>query len=101
MRLALITAAAAAALTYSTFAAAQPAAGGTPPAKVQTGERVYSSDGAVIGRIEYLDRAKDGALKDVGVIQNMRMVHIPAETLSTGPNGLVTTLKRSDVSKLD
>ena len=54
-----------------------------------------------IGRIEYLDRTKDGALKDVGVIQDMRMVHIPAETLSNGPNGLVTTLKRSDVSKLD
>jgi hypothetical protein len=97
----MITAATAAALTYSTFAAAQPASGGTPPAKVQAGERVYSSDGAVIGRIEYLDRTKDGALKDVGVIQDMRMVHIPAETLSTGPNGVVTTLKRSDVSKLD
>jgi hypothetical protein len=101
MRLALITAAAAAALTYSTLAAAQPAPGGTPPAKVQTGQRVYSSDGAVVGRIEYVERTKDGALKDVGVIQDMRMVHIPAETLSNGPNGLVTTLKRSDVSKLD
>jgi|SRR6516162_8017730 hypothetical protein len=101
MRLFPITAALVVALSTSTIAAAQPASGAAPPAKVQSGERIYSSDGAVIGRVEYLDKGKDGVLKDVGVIYDMRIVHIPADTLSPGPNGVTTSLKRSDVGKLD
>jgi hypothetical protein len=100
MRLFPIAAALIPALSMSTIAAAQ-SAPAAPSPKVQSGERIYSSDGAVIGRVEYLDKGKDGVLKDVGVIYQMRMVHIPADSLSTGPNGVVTSLKRSEVGKLD
>jgi hypothetical protein len=94
-----ITAALIAAFSISTVAMAQTAPAAAP--KVQSGQRVYSSDGAVIGRVEYVEKDKDGTPKNVGVIYDMRMVHIPADSLSAGPNGIVTTLKRSDVSKLN
>jgi hypothetical protein len=89
------------ALSISTVAAAQTAPAAAAPTKVKSGERVYTSDGAVVGRIEYVERAKDGSLKDVGVIHDMRMVHIPADSLSDGPNGVVTSLKRAEVNKLN
>jgi hypothetical protein len=89
-----------AAFSISAVAAAQPAPA-APGSKVQSGERIYSSDGAVIGRVEYVDKGKDGTPKDVAVIYQMRMVHIPADSLSTGPNGVMTSLKRADVSKLN
>ena len=101
MRLPLITAALMSALSISTIAAAQPAPGAAAPAKVKSGERVYSSDGASIGRVEYVDRAKDGTPTDIGVIYDMRMVHIPADSLSDGPNGVVTSLKRAEIGKLN
>lgn len=101
MRPSLLSAALVSALSISTFAGAQPAPASAPAAKVKSGERIYSSDGAAIGHVEYVDRAKDGSVKDVGVIYEMKMVHIPAGTLSEGPNGLVTSLKRAEVGKLD
>lgn len=101
MRLPLITAALMTALSISTIAAAETAPGAAPTTKVKSGERVYTSDGAAIGRIEYVERAKDGTLKDVGVIHDMHMVHIPGDSLSDGPNGVVTSLKRADVNKLN
>jgi hypothetical protein len=101
MRLTLITAALMSALSISTIAVAQPAPDAAPAAKVKAGERIYSADGSAIGRVEYVDKAKDGGAKDVAVIYNMHMVHIPADSLSTGPNGYVTTLKRADVAKLN
>jgi hypothetical protein len=100
MRLFPIAAALVSALAISTSALAQSAAAPSPP-KIQSGARISSSDGAVIGRVEYVDRAKDGSLKDVGVIYEMRMVHIPGDSLSTGPDGVVTNLKRSEISKLN
>jgi hypothetical protein len=88
-------------LSVSAVAAAQSAPAATPSPKVQSGERIYSADGAVIGRVEYVDKERDGTLKDVAVIYEMHMVHIPADSLSTGPNGVATSLKRSEVSKLN
>jgi hypothetical protein len=99
MRLSSITAALISALSVSTIAAAQSAPAAAPSPKA--GERIYSSDGAVIGRIEYVDKGKDGIPKDVAVVYEMRMVHIPADSLSAGSDGVVTSLKRSDVSKLN
>src|ERR1700756_2472815 len=68
MRLPLLSAALISALSLSTIAAAQPAPAAPPLGKVKSGERVYTSDGAAIGHVEYVDRAKDGSLKDVGMI---------------------------------
>ena len=101
MRLVPIMATLISALSVSAVAAAQSAPAVTPSPKVQSGERIYSSDGAVIGRVEYVDKGKDGTPKDVAVIYQMRMVHIPADSLSTGPSGVMTSLKRTEVSKLN
>jgi hypothetical protein len=81
------------ALSIATIASADTAA-------PKSGDWVRTSDGFAIGRIQYVDKAKDGAAKDVGVIYDMRIVHIPAETLTAGDKGLVTSLSRADVSKL-
>jgi hypothetical protein len=101
MRLYLSAAALISALSMSAVAAAQTAPDATPPSRVQVGDRIYSSDGAVIGRVEYVDKGKDGNPKDVAVIYQLRMVHIPADSLSTGPSGVMTSLKRTEVSKLN
>jgi hypothetical protein len=101
MRLFLIVGVLVSAASIPTITAAQSAQAMAPPPNIQIGERIYSADGAVIGRVQYVDKGKDGMLRDVAVIHEMRMVHIPADSLSTGPNGVTTSLKRSDVSKLD
>lgn len=103
MRQMLIVAALMSAASISTVAQAQTAVGGAgaPPVKVQSGERVYSADGAVVGRVEYLDKSKDGALTGVAVVTDMRMVHIPAATLSNSDKGVQTSLKRADLAKLN
>jgi hypothetical protein len=88
------------ALSVSAAAMAQSAPGGTPSDEVKSGEMVYSSDGAAIGRVEYVQKTKDGALQDVAVIHDMRMVHIPGDSLSTGAKGHVTSLTRTDIEKL-
>jgi hypothetical protein len=69
-----------------------------PAAKVKSGEMIYFSDGASLGRVDYV-QSKDGAPQYVGVIRDMRMVRIPAETLSAGPKGLVTSLTKADLAK--
>ena len=56
----------------------------------------------LIGRVEYLDKAKDGSLQGVAVIyDNVRMVHIPASTLSASQKGYVTSLSKAEVAKLN
>jgi hypothetical protein len=90
-----------AALSVSTAAMAEPAPGGTPPVKVSSGQMIYSSDGAALGRVDYVHKTKDGALQDVAVIHDMRMVHIPGDSLSSGPKGTLTSLTRADVDKLN
>jgi len=89
-----------AALSVSAAAMAQPAPGAAPPAKVKSGQMIYSSDGAALGRVDYVQETKDGAPQDVAVIRNMRMVHIPGDSLATGPKGVATSLTRADVDKL-
>lgn len=101
MRIFPIAAGLMSALSLATIAAAQSAATVSPSPRVQPGERIYFSDGAVIGRVEYVDKGRDGTAKDVAVIYGMRMVHIPADSLSTGPNGVMSSLNRSDLSKLN
>ena len=99
MRFLSMPAAVIAALSVSAAAMAQPAPGAAPPAKVKSGQMIYSSDGAALGRVDYVQE-KDGAAQDVAVIRNMRMVHIPGDSLATGPKGATTSLTRADVDKL-
>ena len=105
MRLPLICTAALAALSLSSTAAlaqaaddtAAPAASAAPA--VHDGDRISSSDGWTIGRVESVQKGKDGA-SYASVIYQMRMVYIPVDSLSAGPKGLVTKLSRAEVTKL-
>jgi hypothetical protein len=100
MRMSLFSAAVISALSISTTLAAQPAPTANAPLQVKEGQWVYTTDGAAVGRIDYVDHAKDGAPTYVGVIHDMRLVHIPANTLSAGQKGYVTSLSKADVGKL-
>jgi hypothetical protein len=100
MRFSLISAAAFSALAIASAAAAQPADNAGSPLALKAGEWVRTSDGAPVGRIEYVDKAKDGSPTGVAVIYDMRVVHIPAASLSAGQKGYVTSLAKADVSKL-
>ena len=100
MRFSLAFSAVISALAISTAAAAQDAPAATAPLAVKAGEWVRTSDGYPIGRVEYVDRAKDGAVTGAALIYEMRIVHIPAASLSAGPKGYVTSLKRADLGKL-
>jgi hypothetical protein len=105
MRLSLICTAAAAAFALATAASAQDApaaaseAPAAAPATIKNGEWIYSADGSAIGRVDHIQKGKDGA-STAAVIYQMRMVYIPLESLTAGPKGYVTSLKRSEVSKL-
>jgi hypothetical protein len=101
MRVFPIAAALISAFPLSAVAAAQAPSAGSASPTVRSGERIYSADGAVVGRVEYVDKGKDGTAQDVAVIYGMRIVHIPADSLSTGPNGVTTSLNRSDLGKLN
>jgi hypothetical protein len=97
MRFSLATAAIISVLSISAAASAQ-----TAPVQVKAGEVIRYSTGGMVGRVEYLDKAKDGSLQGVAVIyDNSRMVHIPASTLSAGQKGYVTSLSKAEVAKLN
>lgn len=100
MRPSLICAAALAALSLSTAASAQPADNAAAPAAaVRDGERITSSDGWTIGRVDSVQKGKDGA-SYAAVIYQMRMVYIPVDSLTQGQKGYVTKLSRAEVTKL-
>ena len=101
MRLSLIFTAAAAALSLSTTTAAvaQTAETTAPAVSVRDGERITSSDGWTIGRVDSVQKGKDGA-SYAAVIYQMRMVYIPVDSLTAGEKGYVTKLSRAEVTKL-
>lgn len=101
MRIAFLGAVAACGLAISLPAAAQPGRNAATSLQPKSGKWVRSTDGASIGRIDYVERTKDGAPKDVGVIYDMRIVHIPVDSLSAGPKGYVTSLTKAQVAKLN
>jgi hypothetical protein len=99
MRLSVFLTSAIAGVSLAAAAVAQPAASAP---ELKHGAMISSADGARVGPIDYIEKGKD---KDatpsfVGVIRDMHMVHIPVSTLSAGPKGLVTSLKISEVDKL-
>ena len=103
MRFSLICTAVLSALSLATAASAQDAAtsseAATAPVAVKNGEWIYSSDGSAIGRVNHVQKGKDG-VSTAAVIYQMRMVYIPLDSLSTGQKGHVTKLTRSEVGRL-
>lgn len=78
---------------------AAPAAAAQAAVAFKRGEKIVSSDGASIGRIESISR-KDEIPTAVRVIFDARFVSIPVSTLSRTDNRLVTSLSRKEVSAL-
>ncbi len=99
MRLSLILSAAISALSISSAVAAEPAAAGAP-VTVAAREMIRTTDGKSVGRVDSINKAKDGSVAAVGVIYDGRIVHIPVSTLSAGQNGYVTSLTKADLEKL-
>ena len=81
MRIPLISAAIVCGLALSTSAAAQASAAQTAPLQLKSGAWIHAADGAAIGRIEYVDRAKD-LVKVKGMLINPAVL---LETLQSIP----------------
>lgn len=68
--------------------------GATAAPVIKEGDLVWTADGGKIGSV---DSVRD---TNVAVITDEKMILIPVATLSTGPHGLVSTLKRKDINRL-
>ena len=73
---------------------AAPATAATAAPVIKEGDLVWTADGGKIGSV---DSVRD---TNVAVITDERMILIPVSSLSAGPHGLVSTLKRKDINRL-
>jgi|KBSSwiStaDraftv2_1062776.scaffolds.fasta_scaffold289686_1 hypothetical protein len=92
----------ASALVLATTANAQeaaPAPAAAAPA-IAAGAMLKSSDGKRIGRIDRIVRSRDGTPVSASIIYDSRFIYVPVSTISASPDGLVTSLTRSDALKL-
>lgn len=67
---------------------------------IKTNALVKTADGARVGRIDRVVNDADGKPVAVKIIFQGRFITIPAASLSTSGQNLVTTLSRKDVDKL-
>lgn len=73
----------------------------TSTGAVKAGTSLATSDGKRLGRIKRVQTGVDGRPASVTVIYDDRFVNIPASTLSAADKGLVTSLSRAEVSRLN
>lgn len=79
-------------------AAAQTAPAAVPVVKV--GKLISTSDGRRLGRIDQIDKAKDGSLTNVELFSDMGILYIPVSTITAGADTkLVTSMTYADVTK--
>jgi hypothetical protein len=90
-------------LVASLVAAPVVAMAETPPASapvVKVGKMLASSDGRRLGRIDQLDKAKDGTLVTAELFSDMGILYIPVSSISaSGDSKLVTSLSYAEVTK--
>ena len=67
---------------------------------MKAGSVVTTADGKRIGRVDRVITDSTGNPTSISLIYSDHFVRIPASTVSTGADGLTTTLTRADVSKL-
>ena len=96
------TALALALLLSSTAAFAQDAAPSheaAAPAAItpKVGDKIYSSEGALLGRVESLKK-QDGAVTAVRIIYNSHFASFPLASLSQGEKGLTIGMTRKEVA---
>lgn len=94
MRLFVASLGALLALSSPIAAIAQDAAAATAPARLKSGVMLYSADGKRLGKV---NRVKGDV---VSVIFDMRLVRIPANTISEAEGKLVTSLDYAAVRKI-
>jgi len=104
MRFSICCVAMLSAVTLSTGASAEDApsavAAATAPS-LKAGALLKSSDGKRIGRIERVVTAKDGSPVSASIILDSRFIYVPISTISASDAGLVTSLSRTEVRKLN
>ncbi len=86
-------------LAASAPAFAQDAAPAAVSASVapKVGDKLYSSEGALLGRVESL-RKEGGAVTAVRIIYDSRFASFPLTSLSQGEKGLTVGLTRKEVA---
>jgi len=78
-------------------AAAQTAA---PAVTVKEGKLLKSSDGRRLGRIDQLDKAKDGTLTTAELFSSSGILYIPVSTISSSDGtNFVTSLSYAEIMK--
>jgi hypothetical protein len=101
MRLSACCIAMLSALTLSTAVTAQETPAAVAAPAVKAGAPLKSSDGKRVGRIERIVTAKNGAPVSASIIVDSRFVYVPYSTISASADGLVTSLSRAEVRKLN
>jgi hypothetical protein len=79
---------------------AQPApAAEAAPAQVKAGARIYSSDGKLVGRVNRINQAKDGAPTTAAIIYGSKFVFVQVSTLTPYEKGFAAPLTRAEIIK--
>ena len=75
----------------------------TPPVSapvVKVGKMLSSSDGRRLGRIDQLNKAKDGTPETAELFSDMGILYVPVSSISaSGDSKLVTSLTYAEVTK--
>ena len=88
-----IAVASALSLATPVFAQSAPEAAAAP----KSGAKIFSSDGKLIGRIDRINKNKDGTPTTAAIIYQSRFIYIPVSTLSADEKGYASSLSRAEI----
>ncbi|MGE4323427.1 MAG: hypothetical protein AB7E60_10415 [Sphingobium sp.] len=92
-------------LAVSTPAFAQDAApaaqeqAAAAPVAAKVGDKIYSSEGSLLGRVESLQK-EGGAVTGVRIIYDSRFASFPLTSLAQGEKGLTVGMTRKEVARM-
>ncbi len=84
----------------ATLAAQAPVFAQTAAPTIAKWAKIYSADGAKVGRVEVIVNNADGSVAGVKTIYQEKFLTIPASTLSAGTDGLKTSLTKAELRKM-
>jgi hypothetical protein len=67
---------------------------------VKKGALLTDANDQFVARLDRVDWAADGSLKDVSIVTEQRIVHIPVNTLSASGPVVKTSLAKADIRKM-
>jgi hypothetical protein len=97
MRVAIISIVVASALSVAAPVFAQAAAEPAAAAPVKLGALVVDSEGRRIGRVERVNKDKDGTPTTVSIISGSKFVYVPVSSLTQGEKSYATSLARAEI----